>query len=115
MNDLQLTNAGVREHPCDQCPFTDHGIDLGLEKMAEIEAYLRAGQNHLCHKDRTHKTVCRGGRRYQLQVWHGMGLIEAPTDEALAKKMRELGIEPASHVCVKMRGGCKDDAGGGQE
>jgi len=36
--------------------------------------------------------VCRGGRDFQLQIWHRMGMIDEPTDEALEKNMVALGL-----------------------
>ena len=41
---------------------------------------------------RRRTVICRGGRDWQLQVWHRMGLITAPTDEALTAKMVALGL-----------------------
>lgn len=95
---MELTQAVIHDEPCGSCPFTPAGLDLGEDKMAEIKAYLARGQNHLCHSDRTHKTVCRGGRTHQLQVFHARGWIKAPTDEALAEAMKAFGIDPNTHV-----------------
>lgn len=95
---LLLTGCSVAARQCESCPFHRGGLDLGQEKMAEITGYLLAGQNHMCHSDQAHKTVCRGGRQYQLEVWHRRGIISAPTDEALAAAMRACGIEPKTHI-----------------
>lgn len=95
--ELPVTTT-TRPEPCSQCPFTPTGIDLGEAKMAEIKAYLARGQNHLCHKDGTHQTVCRGGRNYQLGVFHARGWIREPTDAALAEAMLALGISPKGHI-----------------
>jgi hypothetical protein len=95
---MELVGAKIRSLPCSSCPFQPGGLDLGEDKMTEIKAYLAAGQNHLCHSDGTNKTVCRGGRRFQLQVFHARGWIAEPTDEALREAMKALGIDPKTHV-----------------
>lgn len=85
---------------CANCPFRDDGNSLKLisDIMANIQIYLIEGQNHLCHNDRSNNTICYGGREYQLTIWYRMGLIAAPTNEALAKKMIADGIEPEEHI-----------------
>lgn len=89
----------VRREACETCPFAGRRpIDLGAAKTAEILAYLGEGQNHLCHSDRTNRTVCRGGRTVQLRLMFVRGIISAPTDEALAEAMRRAGIEPGNHI-----------------
>ncbi len=95
---MELTQAKINEKPCGSCPFTPNGLKLDECKMAEIRAYLARGQNHLCHSDHTNKTVCRGGRMHQLQVFFAKGWITAPTDEALREAMRAFGIEPDTHI-----------------
>lgn len=83
---------------CASCPFLHEGM-LSPATMAEIQNYLISGTNHLCHNDRTNDTVCQGGRKFQLKVWHRMGIICEPTNEALANAMRDTGVEPKKHIC----------------
>jgi len=74
----------VRLVQCSFCPFRRNiGLKLGVQKMGEIQTYLIQGINHFCHSDRTNLTICRGGRNYQLNIWHRLGFIEKPTDDAL--------------------------------
>lgn len=87
----------LRKKQCATCPFL--WTDLLLpDKMAEIHTYLLSGTNHLCHNDRTNRTVCLGGRKFQLTSWHCLGIIMAPTSEALAIAMRDAGVEPEGHI-----------------
>jgi hypothetical protein len=59
-----------------------------IMRQDEIMAYTLRGQTHLCHNNP--HCACRGMRDYQLKLWHRMGIIESPTDEALQKKFNEL-------------------------
>ncbi len=93
-------NIRIRKTQCESCVFRpeqEGGIYLSPFRRVEIVAYLLQGTNQLCHHDED-RTVCRGGRDYQLQCWHRMGMIEEPTDEALREAMREVGVEPKRHV-----------------
>lgn len=82
---------------CKSCPFLPEGLCLPPDKMIEIYEYLAGGTNHLCHGDRSDQTICLGGRTWALETWHSMGIISAPTNEALADAMRRHGVEPKEH------------------
>lgn len=90
----------LRKNQCQNCPFRSdpQRLALSCEKMLEIYSYLLRGTNHLCHNDLSSKTICTGGRRWQLKMWHSMGIISAPTNVALAKAMKQAGVEPAKHI-----------------
>lgn len=88
------------EQQCASCPFSCTGLKLGKDKMFEIYQYLFEGTNHLCHSDRSGATICWGGRQWQLDVWSKMGIIEEPTNEALAIAMEKAGVEPKAHICT---------------
>ena len=84
----------VARQQCATCPFrhqSDGGLALSAEKMTEVYIYLLGGTNHLCHSDRDDSTICRGGRNYQLTIWHRLGWIASPTDEALAEAIVTAG------------------------
>lgn len=83
---------------CRSCPFLPDGLPLRLKYMEKVYGYLLEGKNHLCHSDRTNQTVCLGGREEQLRMWHLIGRISAPTNEALAEAMRAAGVEPKEHI-----------------
>jgi len=87
----------IHPNPCKTCPFTTPNI-IRPEKMTEICQYLVEGVNHLCHNDRTNKTVCRGGRNFQLQIWAAMRLIESPTDASLKTAMIKVNVKPEEHI-----------------
>lgn len=90
----------VRRTKCATCVFRDPkdgGCELSEDRRIEIQTYLIKGTNHLCHTE-DNTQVCRGGREFQLQCWHRMGLIEEPTDAALRKAMQEHGFQPGAHV-----------------
>lgn len=79
----------VRKTQCETCVFKDEcdgGVVLGDGRREEIKQNLLNGINQLCHHD-NNKTICRGGRNFQLQIFHRMNLIPEPTDEALAKEI----------------------------
>lgn len=83
---------------CRSCPFRKGGLNLGITKMNEIVGYLIGGENHLCHSDRTNHTICRGGRDYQLEIWHRVGMIDHPTDDALSNALTRSGLTPGGHI-----------------
>ncbi len=69
------------DHQCATCIFREDGLELAPGRLEEIQLYLLQGQQHICH---THDDqACRGGRDLQLQIFSRLGLIAAPTDEAL--------------------------------
>lgn len=81
---------------CATCIFHEDGNQVALRpgRLAEIQAYLIRGTNHVCHTD--DRRACRGGRDYQLTIWHRMGMIPAPTDAALDAAMAEAQSEEAT-------------------
>ncbi len=83
---------------CATCPFVNSDM-LPATEMAKIHSYLVSGTNHLCNSDRTNRTICLGGRNYQLDIWYQMGVISQPSNEALEIAMRDAGVEPEGHIC----------------
>lgn len=74
----------VRKRRCATCVFKDEcdgGIHLADGRRDEIRLNLLRGINQICHHGNA--SICRGGRDFQLQVFHRMGLIPEPTDAAL--------------------------------
>lgn len=74
----------VRKRQCATCVFKaecDGGIHLAAGRREEIQVNLLRGINQICHHGNS--SICRGGRDFQLQVFHRMGIIDAPTDAAL--------------------------------
>lgn len=93
-------NAPPQDVQCATCIFRHDGNQVELEPgvMEGILKYLLEGRGHLCHSAKRGKDTertCRGGRNFQLEIWHRLGHIKAPTDEALKEAMIENGIPPA--------------------
>ncbi len=88
----------LRKNQCVNCPFGNNPIDLSEERRDEIESYLKDGMNHFCHADTRNKTICFGGRLFQLSEWARLGKIPAPTHKALAQEMLKSGVVPAKHI-----------------
>jgi len=88
----------VQPAQCGSCIFRENGnkVELAAGRLDEIKTYLLRGTAHRCHQPeaegRRKTIICRGGRDWQLQVWHRIGLNEAPTDEAQTVKMVALGL-----------------------
>ena len=88
----------VQPAQCGSCIFREDGnqVELAPGRLDKIKTYLLRGTAHRCHHPEAEGcrkiVICRGGRDWQLQAWHRMGLIVAPTDEALTARMVELGL-----------------------
>lgn len=80
----------MNKNQCKTCVFHDDQEVITPERLAEIQQYLIKGTNHICH---TTNKICRGGRDYQLQIFYRMGFISEPTDGAIYKKIKNIGIE----------------------
>lgn len=96
---MQLKKLKLPKKQCKSCPFLPNGLSVDGGEMSKIHKYLFEGTNHLCHSDRSNQTICAGGRQWQLEIWHCIGRIKAPTNEALAEAMRAAGVEPEKHIC----------------
>lgn len=88
----------INSASCGSCPFRDNGLDLNTAKITEIKIYLIKGHNHFCHSDPTNHTICRGGRSYQLHIWHRLGIITEPTDNALREALIGSGLKAKKHI-----------------
>lgn len=92
MKTIDTTGMPVRKQQCSTCVFKPvhegGGAELTAERHAEIRANCINGINQICHHD-DNKTICRGGRDFQLMIWSRLGIIPEPTDEALAKAIKK--------------------------
>lgn len=82
----------LRKDQCNNCPFLKDSPLHDQRLLTRIYRYLIDGTNHVCHA--TNRHVCRGGRDFQLNLFHQIGHISEPTDQALLEVMRSRGIEP---------------------
>ena len=87
---------------CGTCPFREDSplkfLRPELERSALTECSRichSTGGNTVVHplsKTKSKSKLCRGARDAQLRAFHAMGFLDAPTDEAWARKCKELGI-----------------------
>lgn len=88
----------VRPTQCPTCIMRAETIRaMRRARIMQIQDSLLQGTSHLCHSCRGRRggqawVACRGGRDLQLQVWHRLGWIKAPTDDALADAMEAAGL-----------------------
>lgn len=83
---MKIKVEKVNLSQCKTCIFRDGQDIISPERLVEIQKYLIKGTNHICH---TTNKICRGGRDYQLQIFHRMGLIKDPTDKSLYKELKK--------------------------
>ena len=88
----------LRKKQCVTCPFREDGYKISVGELDRIHAMLIEAGHHLCHSDETNRTICRGAREWQLEIWYRMQLIKAPTHEALIEKLNSLGVQPDDHI-----------------
>lgn len=86
----------VMKSRCSTCPFrTDkRGRHPDPKLVSSIMQRAMSQGSHLCHHPRssnkqTETHLCRGARDFQLQVFHRLGLLEAPTDAAWQKQLEK--------------------------
>ena len=84
---------------CPTCPFRKGSPYAALAPDLTISALTTTSR--ICHSTGSSainrrtgkpKKLCRGARDKQLQLFHRLNYIEAPTDEAWVKKCVELGL-----------------------
>lgn len=94
------TELPIMPAKCATRPFRDGSSteflrnDLSMSALNEASRICHStGSNNAFHR-RTGKPehLCRGARDLQLNAFHTMGFITAPTDEAWEAKCRELGL-----------------------
>ena len=81
---------------CSTCPFNtnERGRHPCPELVDKIQRRCLSEASQICHhprlggKPETH--LCRGARDFQLLMFYRMGLLDKPTDEAWARKVKEL-------------------------
>lgn len=75
----------VNKERCHTCPFNEHG---DRDTRHEVEGRCFKG-SQMCHGT-DNKTLCRGSRDHQLQIFYRMGIIKEPTDACWEKRQKEL-------------------------
>lgn len=91
---------------CSSCPFRKGSQYRYL--VSDLAASALSEGSRICHstgsnglRGRTGKPgrLCRGARDVQLDVFAAMGVIDAPTDEAWARKWQEVSSKGAKESC----------------
>lgn len=101
-----IKEQAVCKEMCATCPFRK-GSELA-HLVAHLTQRAISEESRICHSTGSgnavnHRTgkppmVCRGARNVQLQVWHALGLLEAPTDEAWTAKVNEINRKKYPHA-----------------
>jgi len=89
----------VMKKQCATCPFREGSeyeslmLPLALSAMIEGSRICHSTGSNAIHEN-TGKPdrLCRGARDVQISLFYGMGFIDAPTDEAWARKVKEMGL-----------------------
>ena len=93
MKTLRPINMPVMPKMCPTCPFGPNGC---IELREKISSRVLSVASQTCHSTgvaigKNYDThLCRGARNLQLTVFHRLGVIAEPTDEAWMKAARQL-------------------------
>lgn len=89
----------VRKAKCKTCPFRAGGW-THVRELLEQRALTEGSP--ICHSTgkalvrhggkRLKAHICRGARDFQLTIFHRLGVIEKPTDEAWQKRLDEIEV-----------------------
>ena len=83
-----ITDFPVMKKKCGTCPFrtNEQGKYNDAQLVNRIKKDILTEASQICHhprldgKEETH--LCRGARDYQLEIFHRIGFLDAPTDDA---------------------------------
>lgn len=86
-------NMPVMKRQCATCPFRtdERGRHADPRLVNKIQVQCLSEASQICHhpalegKPETH--LCRGARDFQLTIFHRLGIIDAPTDEAWNRRV----------------------------
>jgi len=91
-----ITGLPVMSARCKTCPFNPSGC---AAVRHNVVMNTLKGINQTCHssgcahgKVDTH--LCRGARDYQLHLFHALGVLTAPTDEAWREAVEKYALHP---------------------
>ena len=93
---VDITNFSVMKKKCATCPFREDEQgrceDPRLTNRIKQDVLTQASQ--ICHhprldgKEETH--LCRGARDFQIEIFHRIGFLDVPTDEAWNEKFNTI-------------------------
>jgi hypothetical protein len=82
----------VRAKQCATCPFR---TNKDPQLVARIQKQCLTEASQICHHPALHDEkefeLCRGARNFQLEIFHRLGVIKAPTDEAWQETREKYG------------------------
>lgn len=67
----------VNKVRCETCPFSDGGC---LPVRAKVEQRAMTEGSQMCHST-DNKTLCRGARDFQIQMFFRMGFLKEESDK----------------------------------
>lgn len=86
---MKRSDSPLRETMCATCPFRPDSkyaplaVELAASALTDASRICHStGSNAINRRTGIKPHLCRGARDIQLKVFHGMGIISAPTDEA---------------------------------
>lgn len=93
----------TRKTMCATCPFREGSPHAYL--ASDLTHSALGQSSRICHSTGSNNAInkrtgkperlCRGARDIQLKVFHSLGFLTAPTDEAWNEKCREMGLPTA--------------------
>ena len=94
MKHTDISQMAVNKVKCPTCPFGDNGC---RQVRASVEKRIVSEASQTCHHTgsihgKPDTRLCRGARDFQLELFHRMGFLDEPTDEAWDAKRKELGV-----------------------
>ena len=87
-----ISSWPVMKGKCPTCPFNQdkNGRDAVPDIADMVRKRCLTEASQICHHPRLHSKkedhLCRGARDYKLEIFHRLGWLEEPTDEAWEKK-----------------------------
>lgn len=99
---MKATDLPLRKTMCATCPFRARSKTAFVAPV--IAERLVGDSSHICHStgknnafhERTGlpEHLCRGARDIQLKIFHAIGFLSAPTDEAWNDARAKVGLRP---------------------
>lgn len=84
----KIDNSQVMKRKCETCPFhtNERGRYACPDLVSRIMKQVLTDSSQFCHHPRfvekPETYICRGARDVQLEIFHRLGVIDSPTDEA---------------------------------
>lgn len=83
---MKIEGMPLNKVKCETCPFRGEGCP---EVRSKVEQRVLTQASQVCHGT-CNKTLCRGARDFQLQIFHRLGLLKEATDECWTETWEKL-------------------------